>query len=287
MVETIGVGGQYKLLVLDHSGKLEHETEWQNNMLLDSFFQKMTTSPDSFGYHTVKVGRSNIAVNPTQTALQDYISIPDPSNTATSNPDITTNGTVWSGFWEATYTFPIGAITGAVREVGWLRGSASGAFVDSRVVLDQEIVLDSTQQLVVKFKLSISGSDIPREGTCEIDGQTYSWYACRADEKNSLDWILSYNFSYFVRLTDRVTGFLPIGQGMAAAQNEISTYGFVTAGVPAGTVRSRLFASISQANMQIDAIFINYRVKMLLTPPLIKTNEMTLEMLFDTVYTRA
>ncbi|HDS1207486.1 TPA: hypothetical protein QDZ84_002501 [Shewanella algae] len=123
----VKVGGEYKFVVRDSSGKITNETHWQNNLLTDKFFE-MTVQPTSM---YAFVGTGSQSPQGSDTKLGSILG--SSSTTAINSGSRTSSGDKASGFTMTTETkvfrWAVGAISGNISEWGWALESSTSTYI--------------------------------------------------------------------------------------------------------------------------------------------------------------
>ena len=167
----VGISGEYKLIVRHGDGTIKRETEWFDNLILDSGLNAMGTIA---AIDRCAIGTGTTAAVASQTALIAFaastITVVTSTNTAqASAPYFTTRTT--------TFRFALGALNGNYSEVGvgWANASMfSRALIVDGVGASTTITVGSAEQLDVVYRLKIYAPTADVVGTVTISGVSYN-----------------------------------------------------------------------------------------------------------------
>ncbi len=182
---NIGVKGEYQVQVLNAEQEVTQDSGLRPNMILDSFFEitKLIT-PFAVNGNYLRVGTGTTPPQPTDTTLQNTLasSYAQSSNNTTRTFE---NGT-WSVTLNSTFQFPLGSVVGNISELGYyLNGMPTNTVQTRALITDANgnpttITVTSQEQLIVTYKITVSGVDVDYTGTVNIGGTTHNWLARRA-----------------------------------------------------------------------------------------------------------
>lgn len=163
--QEIALGGEISYQVLNQDGSIDQESTcpWHNDVL-DRFWTNINDRTGTLNYLFIKVGTDGSPTNPAATALTNGLALSSGNNPNTSMSSGRIYPTEWvsrlgvsKANYSWTFTYAVGQLTGTIREFGIdfalnsLQSSSPGFNVTNRVVGFPDIVINATQQLVVKY----------------------------------------------------------------------------------------------------------------------------------------
>lgn len=189
MISKASVRGEFDIEVIDTlTNTTKEHTGFFSNMILDSFLadiQNRTSSyyfPNQPKYCRVGTGTTPPATN--QTTLVNQIATATGGYASQSHyveSGLVINGSNWTADCTMTFIFATGAVVGNISEVGFAMPNVpNSTTVHSRaLVTPQAITVTASDQLIVKYKLTISGTDVDGSGVVNLNGTNYSWISRR------------------------------------------------------------------------------------------------------------
>lgn len=195
---NLAVSGQYKLSV-KHSDGTVTETDWFDNMILNSGLDAMGQDVNFITY--CFVGTGNTAVSATQTTLAAKLDTPTAVQYSTTAFENTGTPNYESTF-TMTYAFPQGDVVGNITEVG-IGHSADGLGLFSRSLITNSsgtptaIAVVALDEFTVTYRLKLKPPTAIVNGSFSLSGQTVNYTAQvgYAAEFGNPMWALAYGFS--------------------------------------------------------------------------------------------
>lgn len=188
LLPTARLGGRYTLSAIKSDGRVRPLCSF-NNLVLDRMLSQITLV--NTWLDACQVGTSDVAPEATQTALVSPIAATANRISANSAAE---NVAPWRGYSQITYRFPVGAVTGIIREVGIGETATVGAAVNSRALTPNvygeaaDIELFSDEQLDVQYELSVYAPANDIIGTCLVNGVEVGYTARAALASNAMHW---------------------------------------------------------------------------------------------------
>lgn len=197
---NVGIKGEYKAVVL-RDGQVHHETDWFDNLILNSGLDYLGS--DSLGvanaYCRVGTGTTPAAVN--QTNLIAQVASKLYTDTDLTNLGVSQD---YASLITYQYIFDQGALSTTITEVG-VGWDASGSSLFSRALFSNSITVTSIDQLIIYYRFRIEPPLSDINGSLIIDGTSYN-FTSRVAEVATFG--LSINLlvpSSFSRITDCIT----------------------------------------------------------------------------------
>ncbi len=293
------IKGEYNLIVLDGNGNVKEETGYFNNLILDGFFTVIQSSTQLTSYFpnqakTIAVGTGTTApTNSQSTLIAEVARIGGGQSIASaySETGFIVNGNNWTASATMTFTFGLGQFAATLSEVGFAFGSSQGApTVHSRALIVNEngdptsVTVTAQDQLVVNYRLTISGNDTDGTGTVNLGGTNYNWISRRAASLTfpvgeMLSWVGGAT-SYAFAASNAVFG----AAGVAATGTNTPITSNIITGLSTGQRSRRVTASVNDANLSggIKCIQVG-SVKFDFTPAIPKDSSKVLNL--DLAYT--
>lgn len=138
-----------------------------SNLILDNGLNLIGTTSTYLDY--CFVGNSSVAPSVEQTSLVSLVA--STNNRTAANSSVYTNP--FSAYSIITYTFPVGAVSGTIREIG-IGPSSNSLFSRSipkdYVGNDTEVVIFSDEQLIIQYQLFVEIPSSDRYQTISING---------------------------------------------------------------------------------------------------------------------
>lgn len=159
------------------------------NLILDRFLNQIAA--ESTYLDACQVGTSGVAPDVAQTAL--IAPTVGTANRVAAN-SAAANAAPWRGFSQITYRFPLGAVTGVIREVAIGNSATVGSLVVCRALTPNvygeaaEIELFADEQLDVQYELSVYAPENDVVGTCLVNGVEVGYTARAAFASNGGVW---------------------------------------------------------------------------------------------------
>lgn len=167
--QEIALGGEISYQVVNLDGSIAQEsTSPFHNDVLDNFWTKINDRTGSLNYLFIKVGSDGSPTNLSATALTNGIAL------VSGNPPSASlsSGRIYPNEWISrlgvskanyswTFTYAVGQLNATVREFGIdfslssVQSSSPGFNITNRVVGFPDIVVGTTQQLVVKYNFYV------------------------------------------------------------------------------------------------------------------------------------
>lgn len=304
--QAIGFKGEYAVTILDkHGNKKEYINKEQTirsgepikNALLDTFFELLSTTSNSLSMAYIRCGSGAGAVENTQTALEQQLSLNSGGwprdGSSTLNTELE-GGTVKMA-QRHTFTFGLGQIAGNISELG-VQFLSSGSLHSRALVEDSQgqpttITVTSDEQLIITYTIRAEAStdDVVQTVPMMINGEaTNTEVTCRWNPLSS------------VRIATLLADFLPkIGYGdfndsfelpSFRGSTHISNYSRTQI---AGGRRFTVTLSASQANYTrmleiMQTYYINDIAcsKFQFVPPIPKSSDRTLSLSIDCIFGR-
>ena len=167
----VGLSGEYKLIVRHGDGTIKGETDWFDNLILDSGLNAMGTIA---AINRCAIGTGTTAPAASQTALVAFAAstttVVSSTNTAQASAPYFTTRTI-------TFRFALGALNGNYSEVGvgWADISMfSRALIVDGVGAATTITVTSAEQLDVVYRLKIYAPTADVVGAVTISGVSYN-----------------------------------------------------------------------------------------------------------------
>jgi hypothetical protein len=178
------VRGEYCVTVLGGDGHEKFTSGYRKNMILDSFFDFTLDTGNQWDNSTpyICVGTGTTPPAATQTALVNQLA----TRTAANSYSQSVVGGAWQSVNTLSATFALGAVVGNLSEIGLRIPFANANTVQTRALITDSgglpttITLTADDQLVVQYRLIISGVDQDYTGTVVINGTAHNWTARRA-----------------------------------------------------------------------------------------------------------
>lgn len=305
----LGLKGEYQLQVLDKDGNVKQDTGWFPNAILDNFFTGLRDSttisnrPDPFnpntGFSRIEVGTGSTAVAFNQTALANRLT--GMAITSQVNQSaVTVNGNNWEISGTKTANFTLGSVVGVITEVGcsFCGGGGGGQLIASPLVHSRALVTDingnptsitvtNQDQLIVRYKMTLKGTDTDGTGTITLNGNVYNWIGRRALLDSPSRPFQQLNFRGMVGGTFNGAGAAASG-GTTFSAKETTV---VNSGV-LGRVVNRMYYESTEgvgniSIFQINETFNTQMFKFQFTPAIPKLNTQILSLDFGFEFTRA
>lgn len=297
--QAIGFKGEYAVTILDKNGnKKEYINKEQTirsgepikNALLDTFFELLSTTDNTLESAYIRCGSGAGAVENTQTALEQQLSLNSggwPGDSASTLNTELEGGTVKMA-QRHTFTFGLGKIAGNISELG-VQFLSSGSLHSRALVEDSQgqpatITVTSDEQLVITYTLraEASADDVVQTVPMMINGEaTNTEVTCRWKTLSAIDitGMRTYIYNY-------------AGYGTLNAAFEVQNYtDYDTASISqtptTGGRRIVLTFSASRANFQrmIEIASIDV-AKFQFVPPIPKNSGRTLSLSIDFIFGR-
>jgi hypothetical protein len=256
------IKGEFNLIVLDSEGKVKQDTGYFDNLILDSFLTTLQSSATLTSFFPnapkdIAVGTGTTAPSPTQTTLVSVvarISGGQAGSSSYSESGLVINGNNWSASATMTFTFGLGQVVATLSEVGFALPSVASPNVNSRTLIVNEsqvptsVIVTAQDQLIVNYRLTISGTDTDGSGTVSLGGQNYNWISRRGTPASNpvgemLTWNTGSSTAYAAsNAVFGVAGVDPTGTSSAVNSTLIN-------GTIAGQRSRRVNAGINDANL--------------------------------------
>lgn len=177
--KELSVKGRFKPVVLNSDGTIKTEGEWQKNIVLDNFFDRLNSQ--SFVFNAISVGTGNSAPSVSQTKLDNWIAATNTNSITSSNPD---PYSLWTGSYQ--FDFNQGAVVGNIAELGLTFSTATNSDVVTRALFvdgvgqPTTISVNSDELLRIFYELEIAFDPGIQTNIITIDGisTTVSGYLC-------------------------------------------------------------------------------------------------------------
>lgn len=167
----VGLSGEYKLIVRHGDGTIKRETEWFDNLILDSGLNAMGTIA---AIDRCAIGTGTTAAVASQTAL---IAFSASTTNTTANAGSVQATAPYYSTRTITFRFALGALNGNYSEVGvgWANASMfSRALIVDGVGAPTTITVGSAEQLDVVYRLKTYLPTADVTGVVTISGVNYN-----------------------------------------------------------------------------------------------------------------
>jgi hypothetical protein len=175
--------GRYKLVVRDAWGGVRRQTDWFDNIILDTGLNRMGTGAPIAG---AAIGTGTSTPVASQTGLDTQTTYTTTSGTG-NGAQSALGSSPYNNTYTAVYRTALGALNGNYYEVGV--GWASGSMFSRALILDGGgsptfVSVASTEQLDIVYELSIYPPLVDTSNSVTISGVTYT-VTGRASSVNS------------------------------------------------------------------------------------------------------
>jgi hypothetical protein len=298
-----GAKGEYRACVVGPDGNVKDSVDWFDNLLLDGFFSFIQgmTSAVYYGnqFKVLRVGTGTAEPVESQTVMGNLLASCSAGYAGSgqyAESGITTNGTTWTCDCTMTFPFGQGQVVGNITEVGFALNSSVGAsIVHSRALIKdgqnvlRPLTVTAEDQLIVTYKLTLSGSDSDTTGSISLNGTLHNYISRRT--QNSVypvgEWLTNNTGSTSAAYAAS-NGALNAA-GTAATGTVASMTTDYEPGLVPGQRRMILSLATNEGNLSggIKVIQWGYSGKMEFTPPINKTSDMTLSLTVGYIIGRA
>lgn len=299
MISKASVRGEFDIEVIDTlTNTTKEHTGFFSNMILDSFLaeiQNRTSSsffPNQPKYCRVGTGTTPPATN--QTTLVNQIATATGGYASQSHyteSGFVINGSNWTADCTMTFIFATGDVVGNIAEVGFAMPSVpNSTTVHSRALITpQAITVTASDQLIVKYKLTISGTDTDGSGVVNLNGTNYSWISRRTVPSANpvAEYLTNHTASNSTPYAASDSVFNAVGQSPSGTTGSIATNTHQV-GAVLGERRSQLFWSSTEGNVSggIKCIEWGKNGKFEFTPAIPKDANKALTLVFSYILSR-
>lgn len=193
------ISGEYKLII-NHADGTKTETDWFDNLVLNTGLDYLGTGAAPFVYCRLGAGVSTPIE--TQISLDSQIAYSS-SNSGQAQSAVNQGAPTYACLYTFGWTFAQGSVVGNISEigVGWTNGTAGGGLFSRALITDSlgnpiSITIIAIDQLTVYYRVKIIPSLATTYGSFQVNGVTYNYSSRLCNAGSFGAWYLTFYYGW-------------------------------------------------------------------------------------------